>query len=595
MVPGSVIVFLDSFSPSLLTCTFSGSGLAKTHFHQHSIETSVLPDSPLGIARFHRILKTMTTPSNIGRIPANLGLAAGGSGKADEWANLIRILMPALGYVLWYQDPSEEEKVELEDEWRARTKKVALDRGKVAKASSKSGSKKRKVDDNGSADLDNAASQLPQDSSSTLQDSLPRKGGKAPRKGFKDFWTDKMKDLDLKDPAAALEIRRKSFENMLLLSAALRIISSHEITPAEADFSRDLLSEYCRGVVSIFGPAAINPNHHLSSSHFTPNTHDYSCENNWNTFPTERLNGVLKKVPTNGKESEKEKTMMTAYNDIVALDGVRLYGTASGSLTPEAVALLDKVSEVFKDDRGSLNTDFSMAEFLDQQLQKRLNLDYVLHPNSKSRAFSEEVYQGLVKFWKGQVFLGSYKVVPQGTFVKVSDRPATIVVPGTALFSTSAVIHGLLYATKPTEAHDDSIALCKYTNVDGTARFRPARIRHFFHQELKLGPGFYSQDFVVVQWYNEAPPNVDRPFAGFKAVEYLGQHLVSKTLAPINHQSFLDLTFVGSKLTCLPGIEIDGESYLLCTDSGKTKSGASHYCSFASLISLLFTGFEIDN
>ncbi|EIW84541.1 hypothetical protein CONPUDRAFT_49943 [Coniophora puteana RWD-64-598 SS2] len=152
--------------------------------------------------------------------------------------------------------------------------------------------------------------------------------------------------------------RQQLYDAILLLCAAVRILSSREISMDQARIGQSFLAQYCERFIALGIP--LRPNHHVAM-HTADVIRLFGPVYAWWLFAFERFNGMLERVKHNGHDGgEMELTLMRAW-----VQGHLIYEYLI-SLPPGAHKLerdaLDEIIKTQARNRGAMMTEIAIYQ-----------------------------------------------------------------------------------------------------------------------------------------------------------------------------------------------------------------------------------------
>ncbi|KIN97963.1 hypothetical protein M404DRAFT_31780 [Pisolithus tinctorius Marx 270] len=404
-------------------------GLVKTHFYHIWVQGKILrPNHELGM--LHSMLADFVIPGSCGKLPTDIGTPASGSLMADQWLLLATVYGPIIIPQIWStflpSNASDEasshciaviERAEMEKQQEVTRKannKVSLaeakKHGKEAYETEKAriaqekitiaeAKQREKLQQAAAKQAEKAwqagaakASKKRKASSQDIQD-LPEGQlcGPPPPPG------NRIKQLpnDLQMPEdERLHLHPKEPANFLKLSMAIRILIKHTITNHDVDTADDLLREYGRELIKLYGSAVMKLNHHYAT-HIGDCTHNFGPLHNFWMFLFECLNKILKSFKANNHTNgELESMFFKEFHRTCETSRViyMMHTNPAKSLRSEAARIMQKVMH---EERGTVAGLVALSQELDE-----ISMDgmaYALSPCHHENNFSSKTYRLLAR------------------------------------------------------------------------------------------------------------------------------------------------------------------------------------------------------
>ncbi|KIM79981.1 hypothetical protein PILCRDRAFT_89847 [Piloderma croceum F 1598] len=287
-------------------------GLVKTHFYHIWVQTKILRKTK-ELCLFHKILAEFSLPAYLGRLPALMGVPAGGSLTADQWLLMATIVGPIAILQIWH-DYMPDPDVACSQRQAAidsciRKKKTDAEAAKKARAA-----KKRKTHKTHTS-TSTAPQSIPDifDEPTTGASDAPNTNRqRQKRKRTEDAGGNNESDEDDSEQPSCLHPDDPA--NFLMLLKALRILLGRELTEEQIDEADKLLCEYCSDLVDLYGTDMIRPNHHYAT-HTPRSVRDYGPLHEFWTFLFEHLNKVLKSYKTNNRSGGELEVASAGCSD----------------------------------------------------------------------------------------------------------------------------------------------------------------------------------------------------------------------------------------------------------------------------------------
>ncbi|KAI0027268.1 hypothetical protein K488DRAFT_74674, partial [Vararia minispora EC-137] len=299
-----------------------GAGLVKTHFYHLWIQGKVLRKTK-ELRCLHAVLRDLTIPSYVGRLPALMGEPGGGSLTADQWMIAATIICPI---AIWDQymegDPEEIRSLRIGDIKAAQERRKAIKkkraeeqarkgRGNRPQRNRKRTARSLWVDEDRDEDeevfVDAGAQEQQTDLYGDDKDNEEGDTNRGPR-------------LHPDDPG-----------NFFKLSAALNLLLALTIDDASIDEAAALLRDYCIELIHLYGPDVIRPNHHYAM-HIPECIRDFGPLHCFWTFLFERMNKVPKSYNSSNHSGDNRGTVqaLARESDLRAEDdGIPLLSRAT--------------------------------------------------------------------------------------------------------------------------------------------------------------------------------------------------------------------------------------------------------------------------
>ncbi|KAI6028267.1 hypothetical protein F5J12DRAFT_888789 [Pisolithus orientalis] len=153
-----------------------------------------------------------------------------------------------------------------------------------------------------------------------------------------------------KDPHS---VEYKMFANFMDLVSATRLAMMHTMMSDHISKYKFYMKWYLQTLLDLYPGLCLAPAHHICL-HLVELLQDFGPVHAWRCFPFERYNGMLQKIPTNGKHGEMEQTMLHHF-----CMGQHLWALLSSkSMPPEAMSLLLDFDHIFQTNmQGTLFND----------------------------------------------------------------------------------------------------------------------------------------------------------------------------------------------------------------------------------------------
>ncbi|KAI6001766.1 hypothetical protein EDD15DRAFT_2158234, partial [Pisolithus albus] len=145
----------------------------------------------------------------------------------------------------------------------------------------------------------------------------------------------------------------KMFANFMDLVSAVKLAMKHTMTADHISKYRFYMKRYLQTLVDLYPGLCLSPTHHICL-HLADLFENFGPAHAWRCFPFERYNGMLQQIPTNGKHSELEQTMLRRF-----CMGQHLRALISSEFLPhDATSLLVDFDRIFQTNlRGTLFND----------------------------------------------------------------------------------------------------------------------------------------------------------------------------------------------------------------------------------------------
>jgi hypothetical protein len=151
--------------------------------------------------------------------------------------------------------------------------------------------------------------------------------------------------------------RKSLYDAILLLCAAIRLLSTKNISMAQAKAGHQYLAQYCQWL--IFLGCTLTINHHISM-HFSAMIKLFGPVYSWWLFAFERFNGMLEKVKTNGRDGGKmELTMLRNWVQTHLIYEL-LIGLPDDASPPEKALLDCIINTEASRQRGGMMTEIAI-------------------------------------------------------------------------------------------------------------------------------------------------------------------------------------------------------------------------------------------
>ncbi|KIN93403.1 hypothetical protein M404DRAFT_171305 [Pisolithus tinctorius Marx 270] len=314
-------------------------GLMKTHFYHIWVQGKILrPNHELGM--LHSMLADFIIPGSCGKLPTDIGTPTSGSLTADQWLLLATVYGPIIIPQIWStflpsnaSDEASSHRIAVIE--RAETEKQ---QEATRKANNKA-------------------------SSQDVQD-LPEGQLRGPPPPPGDHIEQLPNDLQMPEDER-LRLHPKEPANFLKLSMAICILIKRTITNHDIDTTDDLLREYGRELIKLYGSAVMKPNHHYA-------THVGDCACNFGPlhdfwmFLFERLNKILKSFKANNHANgELESTFFKEFHRTCETSRViyTMRTNPAKSLQSEAARIMQKVTH---EERGTIAGLVALSQELDE-------------------------------------------------------------------------------------------------------------------------------------------------------------------------------------------------------------------------------------
>ncbi|THH26684.1 hypothetical protein EUX98_g7505 [Antrodiella citrinella] len=289
-------------------------GIVKNHFYAIWVQQNILREKH-ELRVLHELLADFSLPYQLGKLPKDIGIPAGGSLTADQWKLLAIVYGPIIVPQLWREclpdDNGTRRKTRLdlirvENEKRAEAKKKK--RQEAAKKKTAQNAKKtRTTQPNGPTTMDTDVPQPGAIPVTTLAPTLPDPLPLIANSNATNSGTSKEEQpymMHPDDPA-----------NFLKLSQALRILTQHVLIDTDVQRAHVLLQEYCTELITLYGSKCIKPNHHYAT-HVAECVRDFGPLHDFWSFLFERLNKVLKSFNTNNHADAASLRMIHQMNSL---------------------------------------------------------------------------------------------------------------------------------------------------------------------------------------------------------------------------------------------------------------------------------------
>ncbi|KIN96500.1 hypothetical protein M404DRAFT_33209 [Pisolithus tinctorius Marx 270] len=171
---------------------------------------------------------------------------------------------------------------------------------------------------------------------------------------------------------------------------AIRILIKHTITNHDIDTADDLLQEYSRDLIKLYGSAVMKPNHHYAT-HVGDCACNFGPLHNFWTFLFECLNKILKSFKANNHANgELESTFFKEFHRTCETSRViyTMHTNPAKSLRSEAARIMQKVTH---EEHGTIAGLVALSQELDE-----ISMDgmaYALSPRHHENNFSSETYR----------------------------------------------------------------------------------------------------------------------------------------------------------------------------------------------------------
>ncbi|KAF7367759.1 hypothetical protein MSAN_00839900 [Mycena sanguinolenta] len=363
-------------------------GLVKTHFYQIWVLHKVLRKTK-EMRRFHALLAELRLPAFLGRLPALMGVPAGGSLTADQWLVAAIIVCPILIPQIWSEYMSADAEAVL-------SRRVAGIKTSVAakKAAAAEARKKKAAAHAAQRAMDPpvdprpqrirrptaraAAAQMEMDPDSdpealpdagTVLDKHdaeyedPTTGSRKRARRSQDSDSDSdNEELEEREARSPPNLHPDDPPNFFKLATAVKLFLAHPITDAQIDEADRLLRSYGPELLRLYGDDVIKPNHHYAT-HTAENVRDYGPLQEFWTFLFERINKVLKSFnSSNHSGGELETSFFREFHRTVQTSRI----LAQAAQAPSDSPMYKSAEAMYKatsDDRGTIQ---ALARQLDK-------------------------------------------------------------------------------------------------------------------------------------------------------------------------------------------------------------------------------------
>ncbi|PIL33759.1 hypothetical protein GSI_04384 [Ganoderma sinense ZZ0214-1] len=296
--------------------------VVKTHFYHIWVQLKILRKNH-ELRDLHKILKDLSLPANLGRLPRLIGEPAGGSLTADQWLILAVTVGPLVLPQLWQNCLPDPDGVRLKER-REQIDQILLQRKE---------NRKKKVQPAANSDQlaaperegvptrpSQSRRKKPSRAKKPLDEAAPvRRSTRESRptakrqamvlesddEGAMEISEDEVyPSEDDDDNASTMStngLHPRDLDVFLKLCSALTQFLANELTTQNVEDADRLLREYCIELLEIYGPGVIRPNHHYAT-HTGDFVLSYGPLREFWTFIFERLNKILKSYKTSNHD-----------------------------------------------------------------------------------------------------------------------------------------------------------------------------------------------------------------------------------------------------------------------------------------------------
>ncbi|KAI0672452.1 hypothetical protein C8Q78DRAFT_1077971 [Trametes maxima] len=491
-------------------------GLVKTHFYHIWVQLKILRKTQ-ELQRFHALLKNLSLPSKLGRLPKLIGEPAGGSLTADEWLILATVVGPLVMPELWINCTPDPDGSRL----AARREQIAAilankkSRNKLRQSGRRNGRQRRKRGTAGHTQTPIPSSvEQPQATAllrrSSRQVKLTEKAREmvlepdddgAIEVNDTEVWNsdDELSDESedgLDTGPTTSGVHPRDLANFHKLCLALKHLLSQDLTPDDTVKGDALLREYCLELIELYGPGVIRPNHHYST-HTGPSALNYGPLREFWTFIFKRMNKILKSYKTgNHGGGEIEATFMREFHRTAELYGLLRQGLQN----PPFERMRDACAQMVRttsDNRGTLQ---QLAQDLDD-VHADDDIDLQLSPRAVNDVIPYDTYWALLASLRLLNPTQAYHSV-----ITVPDSGATsIPVPNMVMFFDYAIVKGQRYlAAHRSKTSCDSLVLIRIANSGETW---VGEVQDIFRYQA---PGIPATVNAYIKWFHRLPASLFR-------------------------------------------------------------------------------------